>query len=119
MRHDLNRLLRPVQEEGPAPEARRRGPRGRDRVHDRAQRGLGRHGRGQHATAPRRQLFSNKTAPVPTTATVPMCNNAGAFSQYSAVLKRAITHLYRANRVQPACRVYELHDKSIIKFVGH
>ena len=53
LRYVLDRLLHPVQEEGLAPEARRRGPRGRNHGQDRAQRGLGRHGRGQHEAAPR------------------------------------------------------------------
>ena len=51
--HGLDRILHPVQEEGLAPEARRRGACRRHHGQDRAQRGLGRHGRGQHAAAPR------------------------------------------------------------------
>lgn len=50
---NIDRPLHPVQEEGLAPEARRRGPRGRDHGQDRAQSGLGRHVRGKHAAAPR------------------------------------------------------------------
>lgn len=53
VRHGLDRILHPVQEEGLAPEARRRGACRRHHGQDRAQRGLGRHGRGQHAAAPR------------------------------------------------------------------
>lgn len=53
VRRHLDRLLHAVQEEGLAPEARRRGPRRRDYRQDRAQRDLGRHGRGQHAAAQR------------------------------------------------------------------
>lgn len=53
VRNRLDRLLHPVQEEGLAPEARRRGACRRDHGQDRAQRGLGRHGRGQHAAASR------------------------------------------------------------------
>lgn len=50
---NIDRPLHPVQEEGLAPEARRRGPRGRDHGQDRAQSGMGRHERGKHAAAPR------------------------------------------------------------------
>ena len=52
VRHRLDRLLHAVQEEGLTPEAQRRGPRRRGHGQDRAQRGLGRHGRDQHAAAP-------------------------------------------------------------------
>ena len=52
VRHRLDRLLRAVQEEGLTPEAQRRGPHRRGHGQDRAQRDLGRHGRGQHAAAP-------------------------------------------------------------------
>lgn len=50
---NIDRPLHPVQEEGLAPEARQRGPRGRDHGQDHAQSDLGRHGRGEHAAAPR------------------------------------------------------------------
>lgn len=51
-RNRLDRILCPVREEALAPEARRRGPRGRHHGQDRAQRSLGRCGRGQHETVP-------------------------------------------------------------------
>ena len=53
VRHRLDRLLHAAQEEGLAPEARWRGACRRHHGQDRAQRGLGRHGRYQHAAAPR------------------------------------------------------------------
>lgn len=53
VRHRLDRLLHAAQEEGLAPEARWRGACRRHHGQDRAQRGLGRHGRDQHAAAPR------------------------------------------------------------------
>lgn len=57
---NIDRPLHPVQEEGLAPEARRRDPRGRDHGQDRAQSGMGRHGRGKHAAAPRGEPLAIK-----------------------------------------------------------
>ena len=76
---NIDRPLHPVQEEGLAPEARRRGPRGRDHGQDHAQSVLGRHGRGEHAAAPRGEPLAIKRLRGRCGPLVPTCISAVPF----------------------------------------
>lgn len=76
----LDRILCPVREEALAPEARRRGPRGRHHGQDRAQRSLVDVGEANMKQYREIGHKSNTRAPVQMLTPVPTRNNGGAVS---------------------------------------